>query len=190
MSFRSNTPSRRAVIVKCADYHKYKKALQEDFNCRCGYCDDYDRYAGVPFQIDHFVPRAVMSVIKDNDYSNLVYACQRCNRAKWDKWPSKDENVSVVNNTGFIDPCDKAFDSQFSRNERGEILPLTPLGTWMWTELNLGNAAHRLIWARTQIREAIHKMMTIPDLKDKPEFNSLCTKFFEFENELLGEPIF
>lgn len=151
MKFRDITPSRRTNPRRYTNYHAYRDPLKDDFHSRCGYCDDSERFSDVPFQIDHFVPRAALNTIAENDYNNLVYACRRCNRAKWDKWPTCDEKNHNNGKEGFIDPCDTNYDQQFERNERGEIIPITQLGNWMWKELDLGNAAHRIIWKLEQL---------------------------------------
>ena len=72
MKLREKVPSRRKSPKIYADYHAYKESLKEDFHERCGYCDDHERFTEVPFQIDHFVPKAVLKNIAENDYNNLV----------------------------------------------------------------------------------------------------------------------
>lgn len=163
MEFRVNTPSRRTKQKKYVNYHAYKGALKADFHSRCGYCDDPECFPCVHFQIDHFVPKVVMRTIKENDYNNLVYSCPRCNRAKWDKWPTQNEMIHNDGKEGFIDPCDPKYDQQFKRNERGEIIPTTQLGNWMWKELDLGNAAHRIIWTLEQLKKEMDRICQTED---------------------------
>lgn len=188
MEFREHTPSRRVNQKKYADYYAYKESLRNDFNSRCGYCDDPERFSDAPFQIDHFIPKAALQKIAENDYANLVYACRRCNRAKWDKWPTGDENISNNGVEGFIDPCDPKYDEQFERNERGEIISTTPLGDWMWKELNLGNAAHRIIWTLSQIRKEIDSIIQNSHVSSDSKIASLCIQYFAFEDQLRGTP--
>lgn len=190
MKFRERKPVRREDPKKCADYHDYRASLKDDFHGRCGYCDDSDRFSDVQYQIDHFVPKAVMTSIADNDYGNLVYACRRCNRAKWDKWPTGDENSPNDGAVGFIDPCDSKYDQQFIRNERGEIIPLTALGNWMWNEMDLGNPAHRIIWMLTQIRKEMETISSHAQEGADAKMALLCNKYFTLEDQLKGSPHF
>ena len=163
MEFRKNTPTRRINPPTVTDYHKHKDNLREDFRHRCGYCDDHDYFRTTDYQIDHFVPRVLLKTIKPTDYTNLVYSCRSCNRAKWDKWPTVNEKVANDGFTGFVDPCDTEYDKQFSRNRRGEIIAVTPLGEWMWKALNLGNPAHSVVWKLEQIRIIIDELQVIAD---------------------------
>ena len=186
MKFRDNTPFRRTDQRKYADYHAYREPLKADFHACCGYCDDPERFSDVPYQIDHFVPKAVMKTIAENDYDNLVFACRRCNRAKWNKWPSRDENVSHDGVMGFVDPCNPEYDRQFERNDRGEIIPTTLLGGWMWKELDLGNAAHRIIWTLSQIRNEIDVIFQNPQALADERIVLLCNQYFNLEDQLKG----
>ncbi len=73
----------RTCTKKYARYRYYKAYLREDFNKRCGYCDDRDIICGGirGFHIDHFRPQKPFSHL-ENDYNNLVYACPYCNGGK------------------------------------------------------------------------------------------------------------
>ena len=190
MKFREKTPSRRIDTVIKKDYHSYKEVLKEDFNSRCGYCDDHEYFSREPYQIDHFAPRTILKTMGENDYSNLVYSCRRCNRSKWDKWPTADETKHNNGVEGFIDPCDPAYDQQFERNNRGEIIPITPLGEWMWKELDLKNAAHRIIWNLTQVRIELDLIRKDPHVAKDNRIIELCERYIEFEDELRGSPHF
>lgn len=88
MKFRDNKPQRRKTVVLKSNYRDYRSELREDFNCRCGYCNDPDIPRKEYFEIDHFVPQKIMGVKNANDYQNLVYACHSCNNAKRANWPS------------------------------------------------------------------------------------------------------
>lgn len=188
MKFRDRTPSRRIGQRKYADYHAYREPLKADFHACCGYCNDSERFSDVPYQIDHFVPKDAMKTIADNDYDNLVYACRRCNRAKWNKWPSGDENIHNDGVIGFVDPCDPEYDRQFERNDRGEIIPTTLLGSWMWKELDLGNAAHRIVWMLSQIRDEIDAISQNTQASADTKIALLCNQYFTLEDKLKGTP--
>jgi len=142
---RSQLPT-RTFTKQYKDYKRYKKHLQKDFNEKCGYCDDHDRYMGGigSYQIDHFAPKKFSTLV--NQYQNLVYACPFCNNAKSDKWASNEEDKSVVNDEGFIDPCSEQYESHLDRSEKGKIVPLTNLGKYMHANLDLHLKRHETIW--------------------------------------------
>ncbi len=142
--FRKQTPQRRTNVAVKADYGDYKADLQKDFNFRCGYCDDLDNYQNAFYEIDHFVPHAYCKVLQKNSYSNLVYTCRHCNNAKSDKFPTKDETIHHDGTIGFIDPCHADYANQLER-ERGKIIPITPLGVYMWREMKLYFLRHELV---------------------------------------------
>lgn len=162
---RKQIPKRSTDVYEYADFHKYKPFLRKDFNKRCGYCDDLDiRNGGHRFyQIDHFVPQNVFEKLKNNDYYNLVYSCPFCNRAKWHKWPSKDENISIINESGFIDPCTEDYDIHLKRNQDGEIEAITEIGKYMWKELNLGLKRHAIIWNIEKLLAQINEIIVLID---------------------------
>ena len=60
MLFRKDDPQRRDNIVEKKNYRDYRIPLREDFNCRCGYCNDRDIPRVEYFEIDHLVPQKIM----------------------------------------------------------------------------------------------------------------------------------
>ncbi len=137
----------RTCDANHADYKKYKEPLRSDFNKSCGYCDDSDFYMGGKrgFQIDHFKPQKHFIEL-EAVYSNLVYACPFCNRAKWDKWEEKE---------GFIDPCEDEYDEHLYRNTEGQICSKTPQGNYIRKELKLNLKRHELIWIVEKLSEQL-----------------------------------
>ena len=123
-----------------ARYTAFKPYIRDDFNKRCGYCDDLDVYHGGArgYQIDHFKPHSIEAFkhLKE-EYSNLVYSCPFCNRAKSSKWKEED---------GFIDPCEDEYDEHLARNDRGKIIFKTPRGQYIYKNLNLHLKRHELLW--------------------------------------------
>lgn len=196
MKIRNSIPARRINPKPVSNYHQYKDDLREDFECRCGYCGDHDYFRVTDYQIDHFVPRTQMKTIKITDYSNLVYACRSCNRSKSNKWPTNDENIANNGKEGFIDPCDPAYDKQFSRNNRGEIVPITPLGEWMWLALSLGNPAHSVVWKLEQLLIKIKELQSIADTFPVDaslaiKLNGLYKDYLNYLDQLKeGAPVF
>ena len=164
MKFREFLPVRRDNPKQVRRYSEHKDELREDFHERCGYCGDSDYFRMEYYEVDHFVPKEVLKTIGITDYSNLVYSCRSCNNSKRDNWPTEDEHLHNDGSVGFIDPCNTDYDKQFERNDDGSIVPQTPLGTWMFSALNLGNPKHRIVWMLTTIKERLELLKSL-DLK-------------------------
>ena len=110
MEIRSTLPKKTFTGIVYKTYQTNKKYLAQDFNNRCAYCNDLDKYSGGQrfFHIDHFAPKSLFPSLKF-DYDNLMYSCPYCNGAKSNKWPSNSEKVSVVGNIGFLSPCENEY---------------------------------------------------------------------------------
>src|SRR6478672_6755586 len=64
-------------------YSDYKPWLRDEFVFRCVYCLEREQWypnRADAFSVDHIVPQS-KSTTRICDYSNLVYACLRCNSA-------------------------------------------------------------------------------------------------------------
>lgn len=142
-------------------YGKYKPFLRSDFNKRCGYCDGLDIYAGGSrgFQIDHFKPKKTFPAL-ETIYSNLVYSCAFCNRAKWDKWEDVD---------GFIDPCNSKYSRLLYRNGKGQILykDNDKQGKYIHENLKLNRKRHELIWIIERLKAQSLKLNSLIDTLGK-----------------------
>jgi len=156
--FRKKIPIRRAAFKQVGDYKRHKENLREDFNKRCGYCDDPDSWKHTFYEIDHFVPKKYLKIISESDYENLVYACRHCNNAKGAKWPTEDEKRHNNGQKGFIDPCDPKYGEQFERNRLGEIQYRTGLAEYMYRELKLYHRRHAVIWNLEKLDSEIDKI--------------------------------
>ena len=76
---------------------KCKMYLRNDFRFECAYCGlrESDNVNGEDsFEKDHFIPQGSNGNPDLDDYSNMVYACCRCNRIK------TDQNLRLL-----LDPC-------------------------------------------------------------------------------------
>lgn len=138
MNIQQEKPKRKFTETR-TNYGAYKKYIIKDFNNKCGYCDDLDKFNGGyrNYQIDHFKPKNKFPDL-ETTYDNLVYCCPFCNRAKWDKWEDKD---------GFIDPCCDEYDNHISRNDKGQIqYDTTPQGKYIYENLKLHLKRHELLW--------------------------------------------
>jgi len=54
-----------------------KESLKRDFHKKCYLCEEVTRH----FEVDHFYPQISYPDLI-NDYSNLFYCCQKCNKVK------------------------------------------------------------------------------------------------------------
>lgn len=69
-------------------YPEYREYLRADFYFSCAYCSIAEfEAAGIGFQIDHYAPQTHAPALV-HAYSNLMWSCQHCNRAKSAVWPS------------------------------------------------------------------------------------------------------
>lgn len=136
-----------------------KKYLAQDFNHRCAYCDDWDRYNGGArsYHVEHFAPKEKFPALKYT-YDNLLYACPYCNEAKSDKWPSDSPKISVVDNKGFIDPCTDDYYKYIYRNDDGSIGYNGELGKYIYNELNLYLKRHQINYNLISVNEKIEEL--------------------------------
>lgn len=169
---RETIPQRRPNPKTVARYGSYKDDLRNDFNRRCGYCDDEDRWTGKKlfFQIDHFVPRKYLKTISEAEYGNLVYSCFFCNNSKRADWPTNDEMLHNDGHEGYIDVCDPVYDEQFYRDSTGEIVACTELGHYMYCKLKLFLKRHAILWKLSRIRDQIREIEKI--MKEKKSLGS------------------
>ena len=124
--FRSHTPKRRLNPTnspKGDNWSEHKSDLKVDFRHRCGYCNSYDGFRHTYFEVDHFIPKNFLKTYRYfslTDYRNLVYSCKFCNNAKRAKWPSKNRKTHNNGTIGFVDPCDRTYNSHFYRTADGD----------------------------------------------------------------------
>lgn len=65
-------------------YQAYKPWLRDEFTFRCVYCLERETWypnRAASFSVDHVIPRSE-DVALECEYTNLVYACNRCNSAR------------------------------------------------------------------------------------------------------------
>ena len=170
-NFRKQTPKRRNITKIVSKHGEHREDLREDFQHRCGYCNDIDNWRFIWFEIDHFAPQKHLNTISSTDYSNLVYSCRSCNNAKRAKWPSEDENIHNDGNVGFIDPCDDDYNKQFDRLDTGRIIYKTDLGEWMYNAMKLYKPQHEIIWNIEQLHNLITEIRVL--VNDYPQENGL-----------------
>ena len=120
------------------DWAPYRDWLRDDFDFRCVYCLQRERWGKrrAVFAIDHIVSRA--SGGAPYDYGNLAYACASCNSIKDDK--------SVPH------PEKHAYGNCVEVDGEGRIRAKKPEGKWLIRALHLDdeeNTGYR----RDRIRE-------------------------------------
>ena len=185
MAFRKTHPSRTTEVVAQNDYRRYRDQLRQDFNCRCGYCDDRDAPRTERFEIDHFVPQKVDSSL-ETVYSNLVYACRSCNNSKSAKWPTNNPLEPNNGREGWIDPCDSSYANQFERGKYGEIIATTELGKWMYNELKLWKPQHEILQCYEEIENSIQELKSYLEKCDNADNLKVLLKLYEKKDQVLG----
>lgn len=192
-SFRDKSPQ-RTFKEKRSNYRSYKKYLAADFMNRCGYCNDHHQWlGGLPFyHIDHFAPKRFSTLI--NDYNNLVYSCPFCNIAKKDDWISDCANTCIVNEEGYIDPCDNNYNQAFIRDENGAIIACNTVGKYMYKKLNLFLLRHTIIWNLERLCKLKEEIAEMPAFKSNSklrdayiELDIQYSKLFKFLGETTYE---
>lgn len=171
--FRDFTPKRRDIKTVVTSYRDYKSDLRIDFKERCGYCNSLDTWKLTYYEVDHFIPEAILTIKSNTDYSNLIYSCRSCNNAKRKKWPSGDENVPNINDEGWIEPCDDSYKEQFSRTINGEIKYETALGKWMYYALKLNKPQHQIIYNLEVLRSLIMELEKLNEKINNPIIEKL-----------------
>jgi hypothetical protein len=159
--FREIAPVRTCVKTY-KNYRSYKLFLISDFNERCGYChSSHTWYGGYrSFHVDHFAPKDKFAHL-ETAYSNLVYTCPFCNIAKSNKWPSLDATKSVVNDEGFLDPCNVDYNIHFHRSGDGYISGITATGKYIVKTLFLNLERHAVTWQLSRLQNLINKYHTL-----------------------------
>jgi hypothetical protein len=98
------------------DYRAFKPWLRDDFTFRCVYCLFRERWypnGQDSFSVDHLVAQA-LALERVWDYSNLAYACVRCNSRKRACW--------------LPDPCTTPYGDHLRVREDGTVTSLTAEG--------------------------------------------------------------
>jgi HNH endonuclease len=108
-----------------ATYDGYKPWLRDEFAFRCVYCLEREVWypdGAASFSVDHIVAQ---SEDKDRvcDYTNLVYACTRCN--------------SVRREMRVLDPTEVAFGGHLRLGDDGLLIGVTVDGQYLIKLLRL-----------------------------------------------------
>jgi len=77
----------RSTVPENLKYTEYKPYLRKDFFYSCAYCTMTESEAqAIRFTIDHYEPRSSYPNL-ENQYNNLMYACDECNTRKGNRNP-------------------------------------------------------------------------------------------------------
>lgn len=203
MNVRDILPARRpnpTLNPTGRNWSQHKPDLQQDFHFHCAYCGSYDGYRHTYFEVDHFIPKSLFEingVIGYCQYDNLVYSCKFCNNNKLSKWPSGDENIAVINDEGFIDPCDLTFDNHLYRTIDGGIMWKTSLGKWMSEtafKFDERDYSIKLLWELNQRRKLLDvfvaelsKKVEGSDeyIEIKREAEKISFEYYTYDKELM-----
>lgn len=181
-------------------WSKHKPDLKIDFHSHCGYCGSYDGFRHTYFEVDHFIPKSLFEIkgeIKYCQYDNLVYSCKFCNNKKLAKWPSQDEKIPIIDNKGFVDPCDLAYESHFKRTQNGSILGITDLGKWMVSiafKFDERDYSIKLLWNLNEIRKTINNLIDLleEEENDSEEYNLMKSEaekysfdYYQYHKQLI-----
>jgi uncharacterized protein (TIGR02646 family) len=141
---------------KFKKYRLYRPWVRRTFKGKCAYCDTHEIELGGMryFDLDHFVPRDVDKTL-ENVYSNLLYACDVCNRLKDNDWHYGDP---LVTGRGYLDPCKHDYDLHFKYLDDGNVEGLTSVAHYMIERLHLNRGfVVNLRLTRIQKRKLLQK---------------------------------
>jgi hypothetical protein len=113
-----NSPHvRRHSPAGYADYSSFKPWLRDEFQFRCIFCLVRERMCPNgqdAFSVEHLLPRSTHPHLTCA-YTNLVYACSKCNSNKNDRGP-------------VLDPCRSAYATHLALARDGTIQGTTREG--------------------------------------------------------------
>jgi hypothetical protein len=161
--------TRRHGPAGYADYKSFKPWLRDEFQFRCVYCLERERWypsRDAAFGVEHVRPQsdphyaALICV-----YDNLVYACNRCNSVK------RDEVL--------LDPCATAFADHVAAGSDGSISGLTPDGCDLVNLLGLNELDPM------RVRQRYLRILTLyQTYPDDSEVRSLFLDHFGYPDDL------
>ncbi|MBD9938644.1 HNH endonuclease [Enterococcus faecalis] len=135
-------------------------------------------------QIDHFIPKN-FAPNKENEYSNLVYSCQKCNRGKWYHWPTQSVEYSYNEKEGFVDPATKEFDFHLERLDSGEIIGITEVGRYMVKKMRLDIRPISIMWKVDVLNKKLKKIEDIiENAPEEPKLLELYKGYLEATKQL------
>jgi hypothetical protein len=148
VSGQGNFSVRRSQVPAGLKYPQYRKYLQYDFLHSCAYCTITEAEAtGKRLTIDHYEPKSLRPDLQD-EYSNLIYACEDCNTRKGPRVPTEQQRDEGVR---FFRPDLDSRDDHFQQSGI-RIESLSPIGKFTVDGISL-NRGHLL--KLRQLREEL-----------------------------------
>ena len=150
-------------------YKSYDQWLRDEFTFRCVYCLEREMWypnRGAAFAVEHVLPKSDPQYEHlKNDYTNLVYACSRCN-------PLKGQHL-------LIDPTQTGFASHVVVRDDGLLEPKNKEGEKLIDQLllNLDPA----LATRKYVLKIIQAVRAYPNI---PEFREIFLAKFCFPEDL------
>ena len=157
------------------DVNGYRKYLEDDFHHRCSYCNYSDRRSMIPFEIDHFIPRAEFkdkNAALNTKYENLMYSCRKCNNAKGAQFKG-DVFSPDCENEYLYDPTKTDYNTVFYRDENGGIASDDVKGRDMICRLKLYRSIHVLAWLCEELEERKDRLLEIKEQESNAERKQL-----------------
>jgi hypothetical protein len=125
--------ARKHGPVGTTDYKTFKPWLRDEFQFRCVYCLERERWypsGHEAFGVDHVCPQGDPAYAElVCDYENLVYACNRCN--------------SIKRSETLLDPCRNALAEHLRVDKDGLIFGLSDEGKELVRLLDLADATRQ-----------------------------------------------
>ncbi len=150
---------------------QFKSYLRIDFRYCCAYCHRSEGLLPISFfGVEHFRPKAKFKSLQYR-YSNLLYACNDCNRVKGEKWPGRGERQAGCR---FLNPCVDAFEEHFGVSAAtGVATPRSNAGEYFLHHLQL-NREDLVAWRQRKsilegwVKDLIHLLGEMR-VAEKPE---------------------
>jgi hypothetical protein len=124
-AYPSRPHERRHGPRSYATYDGYKPWLRDEFAFRCVYCLEREMWypdRAASFSVEHVIPQSEDAALVC-EYTNLIYACTRCN--------SNRRELSV------LDPTEVAFGEHLQPGENGLLVGATEEGEYLIRLLRL-----------------------------------------------------
>jgi HNH endonuclease len=149
-------------------YERFRPCLRWEFSFSCAFCLLHEcqvchggALSSAQFWIEHLEPQSERSDLR-NVYSNVVYACRRCNLSRRAR-PRGD-----AQGRRLLDPCRDAWAEHF-RAEDDQLRALTPDAGYTAETYDVNGPAKVALRRerREAVDEALHVLATVPALLEQ-----------------------
>lgn len=155
-------------------FREVKEELIRESENKCGYCGSK---LGITDQgnIDHYYPKSKFPEL-EFEKSNLVLACNYCNRMKSDRIPVDENNKKII-----LHPQQDDFSLHISEDANGSLIGITDLGTSTINTLQLNRKA----LVEDRINRAMLNVMSDKDYNSlEPILNSESSPYEKFKESI------